>query len=47
MESLVLSLFILVVYFFAREANDTAILVEAKGAAGAKVDKTGENIYYQ
>ncbi|MCG9521143.1 fimbria/pilus outer membrane usher protein, partial [Providencia rettgeri] len=29
---------------FAREANDTAILVEAKGAAGAKVDKTGENI---
>ncbi|MEX6246412.1 hypothetical protein AB6G14_05320 [Providencia hangzhouensis] len=46
MESLVLSLFIGGL-LFAREANDTAILVEAKGAAGAKVDKTGEKYYYQ
>lgn len=29
---------------FAREANDTAILVEAKGATGALLDKAGENI---
>ena len=29
---------------FAREANDTAILVEAKGAAGARLDMAGENI---
>ncbi|MEY1239725.1 fimbria/pilus outer membrane usher protein [Providencia manganoxydans] len=28
----------------AREANDTAILVEAKGATGAKLDNSGENI---
>nr|WP_154325390.1 fimbria/pilus outer membrane usher protein [Pantoea sp. 201603H] len=29
---------------FAREANDTAILVEAKGAVGAQLDRVGENI---
>ncbi|QZY66511.1 fimbrial biogenesis outer membrane usher protein (plasmid) [Providencia rettgeri] len=29
---------------FAREANDTAILVKAEGAAGAKIDKNNENI---
>lgn len=29
---------------FSRQANDTAILVEAKGAAGAKLDRAGENI---
>ena len=29
---------------FAREANDTAILVEAKGATGAQLDRAGENI---
>jgi len=28
----------------AREANDTAILVEAKGATGARLDRAGENI---
>ena len=28
----------------AREANDTAILVEAKGATGAKINRAGENI---
>lgn len=29
---------------FSREANDTAILVEAKGATGAQIDRAGENI---
>lgn len=29
---------------FTREANDTAILVEAKGAPGARVNRNGENI---
>jgi len=29
---------------FSREANDTAILVEAKGATGAQLDRAGENI---
>ena len=29
---------------FSREANDTAILVEAKGATGAQLDRSGENI---
>ena len=29
---------------FTREANDTAILVEAKGAEGARVSRAGENI---
>ncbi|HHR6046250.1 TPA: fimbria/pilus outer membrane usher protein [Providencia alcalifaciens] len=29
---------------FAREANDTAILVKAIGASGARIDKFGENI---
>lgn len=29
---------------FAREANDTAILVQAIGASGARIDKSGENI---
>ncbi|EKT56047.1 fimbria/pilus outer membrane usher protein [Providencia burhodogranariea] len=29
---------------FSREANDTAILIEAKGAAGAQIDKNGDNI---
>ncbi|MBS0847811.1 fimbria/pilus outer membrane usher protein [Citrobacter sp. JGM124] len=29
---------------FSRQANDTAILVEAKGAPGAKIDRAGENI---
>lgn len=29
---------------FAREANDTAILVEANGAIDARLDKSGENI---
>ena len=29
---------------FSRQASDTAILVEAKGAAGAKLDRAGENI---
>lgn len=29
---------------FSREANDTAILIEAKGAAGARLDRNGDNI---
>lgn len=29
---------------FAKEANDTAILVQAIGASGARIDKSGENI---
>lgn len=29
---------------FTKEANDTAILVQAKGATGAKINKSGENI---
>lgn len=29
---------------FTKEANDTAILVEAEGATGAKINKSGENI---
>lgn len=29
---------------FSREANDTAILVEAKGASGARIDRAGESI---